>query len=313
MAADAPSEDQRPHTLRPPPANKLSKEERDTVLKVVNEEPYQSLPPSQIVPKLADEGRYLASESTMYRLLGEADQNQHRGSRQEGVAREPETHTATGPNQVWTWDISWIKGPVKGLFFYLYLVMDLYSRKIVSWEVHEEESGDHAQDLIQKGVWGEHVVGKPLVLHADNGSPMKSATLLATLERLEIKTSYSRPRVSNDNAHVERLFGTAKYRPSYPVHGFETIQSARKWVMDFVAWYNEEHQHRSIGYVTPGQRHRGEDQAILAQRRKVYEAAKASKPERWSGDTRTWERPGEVTLNPVGKKDQPAEIKSSAA
>lgn len=286
------------------PRNKLSEQERRQVLKTLNQPDYRSLPPSQIVPKLADQGMYLASESTMYRILKEAGQLNHRGNRQKPTRREPTTHVATGPNQVWMWDITWLRGPIQGVFFYLYLVQDLYSRKVVAWEVHETESGEHAKVLIQKAIWREKVAGQPIVLHADNGSPMKAATLLETLRNLGLMPSYSRPRVSNDNAYVERLFGTMKYRPRYPKDGFSDLTAARAWVLAFLAWYNELHQHRAIGYLTPGQRHRGEAETILKRRRVVYERSKQAHPERWiGGKTRAWALPESVTLNPTRPSD----------
>ena len=192
--------DQRPLVLRPEPANKLSAEERAAVLEVCNATEFASLPPSQIVPKLADQGRYLASESSFYRILRADGQQQHRGRAKPPVRRKPPTsYKASGPCEVWTWDITWMPGPVAGMFFYLYLIMDVYSRKIVGWEVHERASAEMAAILIRQAVLAEGCIARPLVLHADNGSPMKGATMNTTVEKLGITASYSRPRVSNDN------------------------------------------------------------------------------------------------------------------
>jgi len=187
---------------------------------------------------------------------------------------------------------------VRGLFYYLYLVEDIYSRKIVGWEVHERESGELAASVIEQSVLAEHCLREPLVLHADNGSPMKSSTLQTKLSDLGITPSHSRPRVSNDNAFPESLFRTLKYCPQWPSHGFATVEEARQWVSRFVAWYNHQHRHSGIRFVTPAQRHRGEDKEILAKRKNVYELAKQQHPERWSGRTRNWNPIGEVTLNP---------------
>lgn len=291
--------DGRPTAVRPTPGNKLSEVERRRIVEVSNAPEFASLPPSQIVPKLADRGEYLASESSFYRVLKSAGQLHCRGrARTPSRSRPPTTHVASRPNQVWTWDVTWLPSRVGGRFWYLYLVEDLYSRQIVGWEVHETESGALASELMQRAVVAERCFLQPLVLHADNGSPMKSQTLRVKLEELGITPSYSRPRVSNDNAYPEALFRTLKYCPSWPSHGFATLDEARRWVRQFVDWYNHRHCHSRLKFVTPAQRHRGEDRAILARRQAVYQAARARHPERWSGDTRNWEPVGAVTLNP---------------
>lgn len=302
--------DERPRAQRPEPANKLSVEERTRILELCHQPAYASLPPSQIVPRLADQGEYIASESSFYRLLRQADEQHHRGrSKPPRAPGSAPRHRACGPRQVWSWDISWLAGPVKGAFFYLYLIMDLYSRKIVGWEIFEAESAEHAALLVQRAVLAEDCIDQPLILHSDNGSPMKGATLLETLYRLGVVTSYSRPRVSNDNPFSEALFRTCKYRPAYPDQGFETLEAAREWVQQFVRWYNHEHCHSAIQFVTPHERHEGRDPDILAQRKAVYEQAKAHHPERWSGQTRNWDPVTEVCLNPAADViDQPEEL-----
>lgn len=291
--------DRRPLAKRPEPANKLSAEDRRQVLDTCNEPQYASLPPSQIVPKLADDGIYLASESSFYRILRAANQLHRRGRAQAPQAsRPPTTHIAYGPNEVWAWDISYLPSTITGQFFYLYLVEDLYSRYGVAWEVHGSESGEHAAQLLEKAVWREQLHGKKPVLHSDNGSPMKSLTLRAKLESLGVTTSFSRPRVSDDNAYVEAFFRTLKYGPTWPAKGFANLEDARAWVQQFMHWYNHEHQHSKIRFVTPAQRHRGQDKAILAKRAEVYVNAKARHPERWSRATRNWNPIGAVALNP---------------
>lgn len=291
--------DGRPEARRPVPANKLSAEERAQVLAICHQPAYASLPPGQIVPRLADQGQYVASESTFYRLLRQTDEQHHRGRRRPPrPAGEPPRHCAKAPNAVWSWDISWLPGPVKGLFFHLYLIMDLYSRKIVGWEVYERESAEDAAEVVRRAVLAEQCVDQPLVLHADNGSPMKGETLLETLYRLGISTSYSRPRTSNDNPYSEALFRTCKYCPAYPARGFANLDEARAWMQQFVASYNHEHRHSAIRFVTPVQRHQGQDSDILAQRHGVYQQAQARHPERWSGSTRNWQPITEVWLNP---------------
>ena len=291
--------DQRPLTPRPAPGNKLSAEERAAVLDICNSEEFASLPPSQIVPSLADQGRYLASEASFYRILRAEGQQHHRGRAKPPVRRKPPaSHKASAPCQVWTWDITWMPGPVAGMFFYLYLIMDIFSRKIVAWEVHERESAELAAALIRQAVLAEGCLTRPLVLHADNGSPMKGATMKVTMEKLGITASYSRPRVSNDNPFSEALFRTCKYRPNWPAKGFASKADAQAWVKSFANWYNGEHLHSAIRFVTPDARHTGGDRATLASRTILYANARAQHPERWSGQTRNWQPTGPVWLNP---------------
>jgi len=198
---------------------------------------------------------------------------------------------------------------VKGRFFYLYLFMDVFSRKIVGWEIYASESAEQASSVLHKAYLREGVAAKDLVLHSDNGAPMKGATMLATLQRLGVVPSFSRPSVSDDNPYSEALFKTCKYRPGFPDQPFESVEHARTWVAGFVRWYNEEHRHSGIRFVTPGERHRGEDIAVLEQRKAVYESARKTHPERWSGDIRNWERPAAVSLNP-DKSDHQKRLES---
>ena len=284
---------------RTSPANKLSAKERDQIIEVVNSSEYRDLSPKQIVPKLADKGVYLASEATIYRLLRDANLQKYReSSRAPRKRHRPEELQATGPNQVWSWDITYLKSPVRGMFFYLYFVVDIWSRKIVGWAVHEEESAANARDMMLAACRREGVDADQLVLHSDNGGPMKGATLLATLQHLGIVTSFSRPRVSNDNPFSEALFRTTKYRPEYPRRPFSSLEEARQWVAWFVGWYNTEHQHSAIRFVTPDDRHSGRDRTILKKRHALYRKARSRHPQRWSGNTRDWSRIEEVTLNP---------------
>lgn len=291
-------EDRRPTAKRPMPANKLTDAERQAVLDACHSPEFADLPPSQIVPRLADQEIYLASEATFYRILREAGEAQHRGrARPPRRLGPPRSHCATRPNEVWSWDITWLRGPVNGLFFYLYLILDIYSRKIVGWEVYEQEASELGAEVVHRAVLAEGAVDDLQVLHADNGAPQKGSTLLAKLETLGVAASYSRPRVSDDNAHAEAVFRTCKYRPSYPREGFAALEEARHWVGEFVAWYNDEHCHSGIRFVTPESRHRGADVEILANRHQVYEAAKKAHPERWSGATRNWSPTKLVWLN----------------
>jgi len=296
------------------PANKLSNEEREAILTVCKRQEYQSLPPSQIVPRLADAGEYIASESSFYRVLREADQVHWRGrSNPPRTVPKPEGFKATGPNQLWSWDITYLASSIRGSFYRLYLVLDIFSRKIVGWEVHENESAEHASLLIRKVCLAEGIHWAGLVLHADNGGPMKGATMLATLQNLGIVPSFSRPSVSDDNPYSESMFRTLKYTPAYPSKPFESIEAARQWVDHFVQWYNDEHRHSAIRYVTPSQRHRGEDSNLLEQRKAVYERARQQNPQRWSGKTRNWNPVEEVWLNPPKEHQAEEEQESKAA
>jgi len=294
------TKDKRPDAIRPVPMNKLSKDEILDVLKVMNKPEFANLPPSQVIPKLADDGVYIASESTFYRVLNAHNQNNHRGKSKAPVKRYVTTHQATGHNQVWMWDITWLPGAAKGIYYYLYLILDLYSRKIVGWEIWDTESSTNASQLVRKACYSENILSntQPLVLHSDNGSPMKGASLLTTLYDLGIIASNSRPRVSNDNAFIESFFKTVKYMPSFPYKGFSSIKEARSWVFKFAKYYNNEHRHSGLKFLTPNQRHNGESDDIIAHRNKVYQAAKTKHPERWSASTRNWSLSETVYLNP---------------
>lgn len=295
------SGDGRPRAVRPPPDHALSPTERAELLRVANEPRFADVPPARIVPALADDGVYLASESTFARVLRDQGQNSHRGrAKAPQAVRPPTTHIATAPGQVWCWDMTYLPATVQGRWFHLYLILDIYSRKIIGWEVHDSDHADHAAHLVRRTALAEGIaamVNKP-VLHGDNGATLKATTVLAMLYWLNIKPSYSRPRVSDDNAYAEALFRTAKYRPEFPAKGFADLQQARTWASAFVHWYNVEHHHSGIGYVSPAARHAGEDIAILAARHALYTEAKARHPARWSGSTRDWTPVGAVTLNP---------------
>ena len=286
------------------PSNQLSEAESQRILEVLNSPRFRDLPPSQVVPLLADEHVYLASESTMYRILREQKQLTHRESSRPRRHRRPREHVATGPEQVWSWDITYLPSPIRGQFYYLYMFVDVWSRKIVGAEVYEEESGEVAATLFLKICEDQGVDPENLVLHSDNGGPMKGSTMQATLEWLGVIPSLSRPRVSNDNPFSESLFRTLKYRPGYPEGPFESLGYARLWVRSFVGWYNEEHLHSGIGFVTPSDRHAGRDREILENRRRVYREARERHPERFAGGVRKWKRPAVVRLNPKHKDVQ---------
>ena len=198
---------------------------------------------------------------------------------------------------MWSWDITYLASAIRGTFYRLYLVVDIFSRKIVGWEVHKQELAAHASTLITKVCLWEGIQPGRLILHADNGGPMKGATMLATLQKRGVVPSFSRPSVSDDNPYLEALSCTLKYVPEYPAQPFSNLEAARAWVHTF---------------VTPGQRHRGEDITILEARKAVYEQAKARRPERWSGATRNWSRKEVVWLNPAREEQAPKAAQNRA-
>ena len=281
------------------PTNKLSDAERQAALGVLNSEHYKDLPPSQIVPRLADLGRYVASESTLYRLLREAAQMTHRrAERAPRKCSKPRALMATRPDQIYCWDITYLPAQVRGQFFYLYLFVDLFSRKIVGWQVFDSESAAQAAALLEDICLHQGISPNQITLHSDNGSPMKGETMLATMQRLGVAHSRSRPAVSNDNPYSESLFKTLKYRPQFPLEPMADLLQARRWVAELVHWYNDEHRHSAIGFVTPAQRHAQADKQMLQERANVYELARQQNPQRWSAQTRNWQFIDTVHLNP---------------
>ena len=288
------------------PANKLNDLERQQVVNACNSSEYKDKSCSQIVPSLADKGIYIASESSFYRILNQAKLNNHRGRSKPASRVRPREIIATGPNQVWSWDITFLKTDIEGIFLYLYLVMDIYSRKIVGFEVHEAQTSDLAANMIEKICRMENITRNQITLHSDNGKPMKGATMLARLQLLGVMPSFSRPSVSDDNPYSESLFKTVKYCPMYPSKPFESIEVAIIWVRNFISWYNEEHLHSSIRFVTPSSRHKCEDQNILKNRTIVYKNASLKNPNRWTGSIRNWAKIEEVYLNCLHKTTRPS-------
>lgn len=308
--------DGRPRAVRPAPANALSAQERAEVLRQCNTPANASKPPAQIVVELADTGIYIASESSFHRILRQARQQHHRGRARAPRPPAPKaTHTAAAPNQVWCWDITWLPSNVAGLFFKLYIILDLFSRKIIAAEVWEEENARHSQTLLRRAALAENIAANdhPLVLHGDNGSPLKAATVLALMHQLGISASHSRPRVSNDNPHAEAFFRTGKYHPSLPPAGFATLADAREWADNLIDWYNHQHRHSSLRFITPAQKHAGEDILLLAKRKELYDAKRAEKPHRWiQKKTRNWDPVLATTLNPVDNRTLEKPLKNTA-
>jgi transposase InsO family protein len=297
--------------------HRLSEEERQRILLTCNQPEYASLPPGQIVPALADQGLYIGSESSFYRVLHQARQCHRRGRAR--LPQEPRSVPrlmANRPNAVWSWDITYLPTTVRGVWLYLYLVVDVGTRKVVAWDVAEAESAEIAADLVQwaclkeryrrpRGFSANQCPQPPLILHADNGNAMRGATLEARLEEMGVLRSFSRPKVSNDNPYSESLFRTVKYRPDYPSRPFASKDEACEWVAAFVDWYNYRHRHSGIKFVTPHQRHSGAATAICQQRAEVYEKARRANPTRWSRTTRCWHQPEEVWINKPPEEQDP--------
>jgi transposase InsO family protein len=299
-----PDGDDRRYGPRHRPSNALSAREETEVLAVLTSAAYGHLSPKQLVPRLADEGRYVASESTMYRMKRRVGL----GARRRPIVRTQVTratavHRAVRSNQVWSWDITYLPTLIRGRFLRLYLVMDVWSRRIGGWEVHDHEVAERAATLIQRVCADTGVDPKGLVLHSDNGKPMRGHTMIATLQWLGIVPSFSRPHVCNDNPYSEALFRTLKHTPAYPHLPFASREAARRWVARFVSWYNSQHRHSALRYVTPDQRHDGADIAILNNRQRLYEQARQCTPQRWSGKIRNWTPVDVVVLNPLSTKD----------
>lgn len=294
--------DDRRHGPKSEPRKKYSKREKAKILTTVTSPEFRDLSPSQIVPILADRREWIGSESTIRRALAEADMARHREPSKPRTKRRPKEAVATRPNQVWCWDITYLSSPVRGVFFYLYLVIDVWSRKIVGYSVHEVESGEFAADLLDRTCAREGIQRHKLLVHQDNGGPMKHGSFKSLLDHLGVFMSFSRPGVSNDNPFVESLFRTMKYRPGYPTKPFDNLAAAIAWVDAFVVWYNTVHLHSGIRFVTPEQRHCGDDVQILAQRTAYYESCRQRNPERWSGAIRNWSPIEIVELNPASRQ-----------
>lgn len=275
---------------------KLTEKERQAIIDVCCKKDYQDLTPYEIQVILLDAKIYLGSVSTFYRILRERDLVHFRGNTRKGTAsHRPPERVATGPNQVWAWDITYLKSSIAGIYFFMYTIIDIWSKKIVGWHVDISESYLISEQLFQR-VMKQHNLSE-VFLHSDNGNPMKAGTMLMTLYKLGIVPSYSRPRVSNDNAFIESFFKTLKYMKSYP-KCFNSIQDAQYWIVDFLAWYNDRHLHSSIGYVTPNQKHTGQANKIIADRNTVKRQAYMANKIRWSGPVAEIPNPQVIVLNP---------------
>lgn len=286
-----------PRPRAPHPAA-LSDEENQAVVDVLCSERFRDMAPAQVYMTLLDEGVYLCSERHMYRVLNSRGlvRERRRGGHQRAGSYGAPRLEADGPNKVWTWDITALRGPTKGVKYFLYTIIDIYSRKIVGWTIHERESESHARRLIREACRRHGVKRDQLVIHADRGSPMVAGTVAELLNELGVAKSHSRPRVSNDNPYIESHFKTLKYRPDYPDR-FDSISHARTWVRSFVSWYNEVHYHSGIGYLRPADLHHGNHTTIVDRRQITLNAAAAAHPERFSQPPRPPRIPTKAWIN----------------
>jgi putative transposase len=265
---------------RPAPARALSHAERQAVLAVLHSERFVDCSPAQVWAILLDEGRYLASERTMYRLLeANGEVRERRDQLRHPAYQRPEL-LAERPNEVWSWDISKLKGPAKWTCFYLYVILDVFSRYVVGWTVQHREAASVAEALIAQAAEQQKIGRGQLTVHADRGSSMTSKPVALLLADLGVLKTHSRPYTSTDNPYSEAQFKTLKYRPGFPAR-FDSIEHARAFCRVFFDWYNHQHRHSGIGLMTPAAVHHGHAQALHAERQQVLAAAYAAKPERF--------------------------------
>ena len=284
--------------VRPAPARALSRAEKEQVRDLLNSERFQDTAPREVYAELLDEERYLCSIRTMYRILTDhAEVRERRNQLRHPVYRKPEL-LATGPNQVWSWDITKLRGPSKGVYYYLYVILDIYSRYVVGWMIAEVETAELAEQLIVETCSKQGVQRAQLTIHADNGSPMIAKTVALLLADLGVAKSHSRPHVSNDNPYSEAQFKTIKYRPDYPDR-FGSLADARSWGRRFFHWYNEQHHHSGLGLLTPAAVHSGRGETMRQQRQVVLEQAFQAHPERFvNGTPQPARLPEAVWINP---------------
>lgn len=287
---------------RPPRA--LNQKERVNVREILNSERFQDLSPREVYATLLDEGLYLCHWRTMYRILDEHDEVRERRNQLRHPDHQKPELLATGPNQVWSWDISKLLGPVKWTYYYLYVILDIFSRYVVGWMVADRESASLARELIGQTCAKQDIQAEQLILHADRGSPMIAKSLAILLADLGVTKSHSRPHISDDNPYSEAQFKTLKYRSDYPER-FGCHADARAWARAFFDWYNHEHHHSALGLLTPADVHYGRAEEIFQKRQQVLHAAYEKNPERFvRGLPKPPELPHEVWINPPKKSTQ---------
>ena len=288
------------------PAQALSDGERQTVLATLHEPRFVDVAPPQVYAQLLEEGRYLCSIRTMYRLLAAHQEVRERRAVAAHPGYTPPELLATRPNEVWSWDITKLKGPVKWTYYYLYVILDIFSRYVVGWMVAEQESATLAQRLIADSCAKQKIVADQLTLHADRGSSMKSKVVAQLLADLGVTKTHSRPHVSNDNPFSESQFKTMKYRPQFPER-FGCIQDARAFGGDFFPWYNGEHRHSGVALLLPSDVHYGRVEQVHQCRQAALDAAYQRSPNRFV------RKPPEAALPPQAvwinpPKDTPKQL-----
>ena len=289
---------------RPTPERALSQEEKDQVRQVLNSERFQDSAPRQVYATLLDEEEYLCHWRTMYRILDEhGEVRERRNQLQHPVYTKPEL-LATGPNQLWSWDITKLKGPAKWTYYYLYVVLDVFSRYVVGWMVAQREAANLAQKLIAQSCAKQGIEPSQLTLHADRGPSMRSKSVAQLLADLGVTKTHSRPYTANDNPYSESQFKTMKYRPGFPER-FDSLADARSWAREFFRWYNHDHRHSGLGLMTPATVHHGQAETVRQQRQQVLLAAYTAHPERFvRGVPTPPELPREVWINKPQADDE---------
>lgn len=282
----------------------LNPEEKSKVRETLNSARFQDQAPREVYATLLDEGEYLCHWRTMYRILDEfAEVRERRNQLTHPTYQKPEL-LASGPNQVWSWDISKLLGPVKWTYYYLYVILDIFSRYVVGWMIAPQESAALARELVQQTCEKQAIQVDQLTLHADRGSPMIAKSMAMLLADLGVTKSHSRPYISDDNPFSEAQFKTLKYRPDYPKR-FGSQADARLWARDFFSWYNCEHHHSAIGLLTPADVHYGRAEQILLERQIVLQIAYQKNPERFvKGPPMPLQLPEAVWINPPKKPSQ---------
>lgn len=282
---------------RPTPERALKPKEKEQVCQVLNSERFQDCAPRQVYATLLDGGSYLCSWRTMYRILKDRELvRERRDQLRHPTYTKPEL-LATAPNQLWSWDITKLRGPAKWTYYYLYVILDVFSRYVPGWLIAECESASLAKQLVVETCTKQGIVPDQLTLHADRGSAMTAKSLALLLADLGVTQTHSRPYVSNDNPYSEAQFKTMKYRPDYPER-FGSTQDARAWARPFFHWYNHEHYHSGLALLTPATVHYGQAQAVLDRRQQVLQAAYTAHPERFvRGVPKPPSLPTEVWIN----------------
>jgi putative transposase len=289
---------------RPTPERALRQEEKDQVRQVLNSERFQDSAPRQVYATLLDEGEYLCHWRTMYRILDEhGEVRERRNQLQHPVYTKPEL-LATGPNQLWSWDITKLKGPAKWTYYYLYVILDVFSRYVAGWMVAQREAAILAEKLIAESCAKQGIEPSQLTLHADRGPSMRSKSVAQLLADLGVTKTHSRPYTANDNPYSESQFKTMKYRPDFPER-FDSLADARSWAREFFGWYNHDHRHSSLGLMTPATVHHGQAETVRQQRQQVLLAAYTAHPERFvRGVPTPPELPNEVWINKPQADDE---------